>query len=104
MEKATGSTTRQQVSRQQEDTLGSAAKRQRVYNSDKHTETDPLDDEMQETLLGDDPVIHDQLESEGSNSSSNANIDSNVCCVCFCTYKEDQEEETGFSWVKCVCQ
>ena len=35
--------------------------------------------------------------------SSDANIDSNVCCVCFRTY-EDQEEETGFSWIKCACQ
>ena len=78
-------------------------KRRRV-NSDENTETDPLDDEMQETLLEDNPVIHDQLESEGSKGSSDANIDSNVCCVCFRTYEEDQEEETGFSWIKCACQ
>ena len=101
LEKATGLT--RQAYRQQKDALSSAAKRRRV-NSDEHTEADPLDDEMQETLLEDNPVIHDQLESEGSKGSSDANIDSNVCCVCFRTYEEDQEEETGFSWIKCACQ
>ena len=94
LEKATGSTTRQ-ISRRQKDTYSSAAKRRRI-NSDEHTEDEPLDDEMQETLSVDQP----NMETEGSS----ANIDSNVCCVCFRTYEEDQEEETGFSWVKCVCQ
>ena len=66
LEKATGST--RQAFKQQKDALSSAAKRRRV-NPDEHTETDPLDDEMQEILLEDNPVIHDQLESEGSKGS-----------------------------------
>ena len=28
-------------------------------------------------------------------------IDTNQCCVCFRTYKND---ETGLEWVECVCQ
>jgi len=28
----------------------------------------------------------------------------NQCCVCFCTYEQDQIEETGFTWVRCVCK
>jgi len=29
---------------------------------------------------------------------------SNQRCVCFRSYEEDLAEETGFEWVKCVCQ
>ena len=29
--------------------------------------------------------------------------DDNQCCVYFRTYEEDQIEETGFLWVRCVC-
>ena len=82
----------------------SAAKRRKV-----DFETDPLDDEIQDDLSNDDQVHQatrsskrPRMVSEGS--SSTLLDDSNVCCVCFRTYEEDQEEETGFLWVKCVCQ
>ncbi|XP_065895961.1 uncharacterized protein [Dysidea avara] len=50
---------------------------------------------------------------EDDNNSTRHNIvyddtttddyDDNQCCVCFRTYEEDQIEETGFLWVRCVC-
>ena len=114
LEKATRSTTKQVARRVNNNTLSSAAKRRRV-DSEEHeldNDTDPLDDEMQETS-SDDHQVHPvasrdraakrpSMETEGS--SSHLFDDNNVCCVCFRTYEEDLEEETGFLWVKCVCQ
>ena len=31
-------------------------------------------------------------------------IDTNQCCVCFRTYEEDVNDETGLEWVECACQ
>ena len=40
---------------------------------------------------------------EENNLINNPSQIYNICCVRFRTY-EDQEEETGFSWVKYMCQ
>ena len=31
-------------------------------------------------------------------------FDDNQCCACFLMYKEDQLEQIGLLWVKCVCK
>ena len=102
MEKATRSITKQ-VTKRVNNTLSSAAKRQRV-DSEEHeldTDTDPLDDEMQEASP--DHQVHPvasrdradkrpSMETEGS--SFHLFDDNNVCCVCFRTNEGDLEEDT----------
>ena len=38
-----------------------------------------------------------------SENDLNANINSDVCCVCFRTFEDDQREDNGLEWVQCVC-
>ena len=35
-------------------------------------------------------------------SEDNTTINSNVCCVCYRTFEEDQLEGNGLEWVQCV--
>jgi len=30
-------------------------------------------------------------------------IDTNQCCICYCTFADDEREETGLEWMECVC-
>jgi len=90
------------------DTLGSVAKRRRV-NSAEHqslTEADPLDDELQDASAegNQPPPVTRSANKVDTNSDSSTQCNNDQCCVCFRTYEEDQEEETGFLWVQCVCQ
>ena len=50
------------------------------------------------------PPVTGQQNKVDTNSDSSTQQNNNQCCVCFRTYKEDQEEDTGFLWVQCVCQ
>ena len=36
-------------------------------------------------------------------SENDTTINSNVCCVCYRTFEEDQLEGNGLEWVQCVC-
>ena len=38
-----------------------------------------------------------------SENNFDATINSNVCCVCYRTFEEDQREGNGLEWVQCVC-
>ena len=39
-----------------------------------------------------------------SENDLNANINSDVCCVCYRTFEDDQREGNGLEWVQCVCE
>ena len=68
--------TTRSATRQVDHTLSSTAKRRKADPEQHEINTPPPDDEEMQ----------------------------NVCCVCFRTYEEDLEEETGLLWVKCVCK
>ena len=38
-----------------------------------------------------------------SENDRNANINSDVCCVCYLTFENDQQQGNGLEWVQCVC-
>ena len=38
-----------------------------------------------------------------SENDLNANINSDVCCVCYLTFENDQQQGNGLEWVQCVC-
>jgi len=66
--------------------------------------------------MGNEDEDDDNLDDDDENESAHptrsaARFNNDVlmenndqCCVCFCTYEEDQLEGTGFQWVKCACQ
>lgn len=42
-----------------------------------------------------------QTRSKNLAQATDPEINSNVCCVCFRTYEEDIDEDTGMEWVEC---
>ena len=30
-------------------------------------------------------------------------IDKNQCCICYCSFADDEREESGLEWVECIC-
>jgi len=79
---------------------------ERETASDSEDQENDDDDDDDDDEGEEDGTESGRVTRSASRFTTDATVveNSNQCCVCFRTYEEDQAEDTGFQWVKCVCQ